>query len=156
MIFLKKLQTSPLEVVCLQRHRAKCQFLEDDFKAARPGRVKRYESAIEVTWTHFKKKPIIRECDRRVLWLEPNLNGNIWSFRLFLPKFCYFHMILFYFFRVSMPADTDHERSFQVGARERLATSVVQGGRSKNLLLAELGQELAAQRDSLNKRLQGN
>ena len=55
-----------------------------------------------------------------------------------------------------MPADTDHERSFQVGARERLATSVVQGGRSKNLLLAELGQELAAQRDSLNKRLQGN
>mgnify|MGYP001394599749 FL=1 len=31
-----------------------------------------------------------------------------------------------------------------------------QGGRSKNLLLAELGQELAAQRDSLNKRLQGN
>ena len=78
-----------------------------------------------------------------------------------------------------MPVDSDHEKSFQMGARERLATSVVQviftnfltnqnksglficycffqGGRSKNLLLAELGQELAAQRDSLNKRLQGN
>ena len=59
-------------------------------------------------------------------------------------------------FRVGMPVDTDHEKSFQMGARERLATSVVKGGRSKNLLLAELGQELAAQRDSLNKRLQGN
>ena len=57
--------------------------------------------------------------------------------------------------RVDMPADTDHERSFQVGAKERLASSVVQGGRSKSLLLAELGQELASQRDSLNKRLQG-
>ena len=55
-----------------------------------------------------------------------------------------------------MPANTDHERSFQVGTRDRLASSVVQGGRSKNLLLAELGQELGAQRDSLNKRLQGN
>ena len=53
-----------------------------------------------------------------------------------------------------MPADTDHERSFQVGAKERLGTSVVKGGRSKSLLLAELGQELASQRDSLNKRLQ--
>lgn len=56
--------------------------------------------------------------------------------------------------RVDMPADTDHERSFQMAAKDRLATSVVQGGRSKNLLLAELGQELASQRDSLNKRLQ--
>lgn len=54
-----------------------------------------------------------------------------------------------------MPAESDHERSFQVGAKERLASSVVKGGRSKSLLLAELGQELAIQRDSLNKRLQG-
>ena len=57
--------------------------------------------------------------------------------------------------RIDMPAESDHERSFQVGAKERLASSVVQGGRSKSLLLAELGQELAVQRDSLNKRLQG-
>ena len=57
--------------------------------------------------------------------------------------------------RIDMPAESDHERSFQVGAKERLATSVVHGGKSKSLLLAELGQELAVQRDSLNKRLQG-
>ena len=57
--------------------------------------------------------------------------------------------------RIDMPPESDHERSFQVGAKERLATSVVHGGKSKSLLLAELGQELAVQRDSLNKRLQG-
>ena len=33
--------------------------------------------------------------------------------------------------------------------------SVVQGGKSKSLLLAELGQELGGQRDRLNKRMQG-
>ena len=33
--------------------------------------------------------------------------------------------------------------------------SVVQGGKSKSLLLSELGQDLGAQRDRLNKRMQG-
>ena len=33
--------------------------------------------------------------------------------------------------------------------------SVVQGGKSKSLLLSELGQELGTQRDRLNKRMQG-
>ena len=33
--------------------------------------------------------------------------------------------------------------------------SVVQGGKSKSLLLSELCQELGAQRDRLNKRMQG-
>ena len=33
---------------------------------------------------------------------------------------------------------------------------MVQGGKSKSLLLSELGQELGTQRDRLNKRMQGN
>ena len=35
-------------------------------------------------------------------------------------------LISFWNFRVNMPVDSDHEKSFQMGARERLATSVVQ------------------------------
>ena len=33
--------------------------------------------------------------------------------------------------------------------------SVVQGGKSKSLLLSELGQDLGTQRERLNKRMQG-
>ena len=83
----------------------------------------------------------------------------LWRFLDFIAMHrspLYTLLIPFVHARVDMPADSEHERSYQIAAKERLATSVVHGGRSKNLLLAELGQELASQRDSLNKRLQGN
>lgn len=83
----------------------------------------------------------------------------LWKFLDFISMHrspLYTLLLPFIHARVQMPADSDHEKSFQAGAKERLASSVVQGGRSKSLLLAELGQELAAQRDSINKRLQGD
>ena len=48
-------------------------------------------------------------------------------------------------------------KSFTLIFQERIGLgSVVQGGKSKSLLLSELGQELGTQRDRLNKRMQGN
>ena len=48
-------------------------------------------------------------------------------------------------------------KSFILIFQERIGLgSVVQGGKSKSLLLSELGQELGTQRDRLNKRMQGN
>ena len=48
-------------------------------------------------------------------------------------------------------------KSFSLIFQERIGLgSVVQGGKSKSLLLSELGQELGTQRDRLNKRMQGN
>ncbi len=53
-----------------------------------------------------------------------------------------------------MSDDSDLERHLQQSARERIAGVVIQGGRSRTLLLADLGSELGELRDNLNKRLQ--
>ena len=121
-----------------------------------------FESQLNKEW--FRIARTIKEMGNRGSPTTGNDSGIVltdaaplWRFLDFIAMHrspLYTLLIPFIHRRVDMPADTDHERSFQVGAKERLATSVVKGGRSKSLLLAELGQELASQRDSLNKRLQ--
>ncbi len=120
-----------------------------------------YESQLNKEW--FKIARTIKEMGNRTgpAGEAAVVLGDVaplWKFLDFIAMHrspLYTLLLPFIHARVDMPADTDHERSFQMVAKERLASSVVQGGKSKNLLLAELGQELASQRDSLNKRLQG-
>lgn len=119
-----------------------------------------YESQLNKEW--FRIARTIKEMGNRSGTSETIIVlgdvAPLWRFLDFIAMHrspLYTLLLPFIHARVDMPPDTEHEKSFQLGAKERLATSVVQGGRSKNLLLAELGQELASQRDSLNKRLQG-
>ena len=120
-----------------------------------------YESQLNKEW--FRIARTIKEIGNRggPQASEAVVLGDVaplWKFLDFIAMHrtpLYTLLMPFVHARIDMPAESDHERSFQVGAKERLASSVVKGGRSKSLLLAELGQELAIQRDSLNKRLQG-
>jgi len=50
--------------------------------------------------------------------------------------------------------ETESERQFQQATKEKIAGVVIQGGKSRTLLISELGKELADMRDSLNRRLQ--
>ena len=120
-----------------------------------------YESQLNKEW--FRIARTIKEIGNRggPQASEAVVLGDVaplWKFLDFIAMHrtpLYTLLMPFIHARIDMPAESDHERSFQVGAKERLASSVVKGGRRKSLLLAELGQELAIQRDSLNKRLQG-
>lgn len=42
-----------------------------------------------------------------------------------------------------------------MGAKDRMSQGIIQGGRSRTLLLSDLGRELGEMREALNKRLQG-
>ncbi len=58
--------------------------------------------------------------------------------------------------RLQIPSDdSDLERHLQQSAKDRISGVVIQGGQSRTLLLADLGEQLGELRSNLNKRLQG-
>ena len=83
----------------------------------------------------------------------------LWKFLEFVTMYrspLYSLLLPFIRTRVQVSLDSDHVRSFQMGTKDKITqSSVVHRGKSKCIILAELGQELGSLRDQLNKRLQG-
>ena len=83
----------------------------------------------------------------------------LWKFLDFVAMYrspLYSLLLPFVRTRVQVSLDSDHVRTYQMGTKDKITqSSVVHSGKSKCIILAELGQELGHLRDQLNKRLQG-
>lgn len=86
-------------------------------------------------------------------------NSALWRFLDFAAMHrgsLYTLLLPFIHTRLQLPGDdTDVERHFQSSTKDRISGNVIQNGRSKTVLLTELGTELGEMRSNLNKRLQG-
>lgn len=112
-----------------------------------------FESQLNTEW--FRIARTIREMGNR-----QEGNGPLWRFLDFISLHrspLYTLLLPFIQTRVQVSADSDHERHFQMGAKERGSVVTQSGGaRSKSLLLRELEQELTSLKEAINKKLQGN
>ena len=115
-----------------------------------------FESQLNSEW--FRIARTIREMDHRLSQHQEN-NGPLWRFLDFIATHrspLYSLLLPFIHTRLFVSSDdSDVERHFQMSTKEKIAGSVISGGKSKTLLLAELGNELGELRTNLNKRLQG-
>jgi hypothetical protein len=111
-----------------------------------------FESQLNSDW--FRIARTIREMGSR-----QEGNGPLWRFLDFIAMYrCALYTLLLPFMHTRLhilPEDSEQEKHYLQAAKEKLSGSVIQCGRSRTLLLSDLGRELGEMRDALNKKLQG-
>lgn len=111
-----------------------------------------FESQLNSEW--FRIARAIRDMGNR-----QEGNGPLWRFLEFIPMYrssLFTFLLPFVHTRLQISSDdSDIERHYQQSTKEKLATNVLQSGRSRTVLLKDLGKEMGDLREGLNKRLQG-
>ena len=85
-------------------------------------------------------------------------SGPLWRFLDFIAMqrgALYSLLLPFMYTRLQVSAaESDMERKYQLATKDRISGVAIQSGRSRALVLKELGNELGDMRSSLNRRLQ--
>ena len=112
-----------------------------------------FESQLNTEW--FRIARVIRDMGNR----SSEGNGPLWRFLDFMAfNRCTLYTLLLPFIhtRLQISADdSDLERHFQQATKDKMSGNVMSGGRSKTMMLKDLGKELGELRDGLNRRMQG-